>query len=128
MSAGAFEDGKYEQNGAAYIWPCRVQPETKGLTLNAVANAYPAAAVAADLPTMEISRRGNRGFGVIPRTVTIELTADGTAETGDYLGEGTQFTIPVFTESAYNSYGKGQTGTYLGIACKYIAKTGEKVR
>lgn len=128
MSAGAFEDGKYEQNGSAYIWSCRVQPETKGLTLDAVANAYPAGAVTSDLPTMEISRRGNRGFGVIPRTVTIELTADGTAETGDYLGEGSQFTIPVFTEAAYNSYGKGQTGTYLGIACKYIAKTGEKVR
>lgn len=128
MSAGAFEDAKYEQNGAAHVWPCRAQPETKGLTLNAVANDYPAAVADSTLPKIEISKRGNRGFGVIPRVVTIELTADGTGSTGDYLGSGTQFTIPVFTEAAYNSYGQQQTGTYLGIACKFISKTGEKVR
>lgn len=128
MSAGAFEDGKYEQNGGSNIWSCRVQPETKELALDSVTNEYPSGSETADLPTLEISKRGNRGFGLIPRVVTVELTADGTGATGDYLGEGTRFTIPVFQESVYNGYSKGQTGTYLGIACKFVSKTGEKIR
>jgi hypothetical protein len=128
MSAGAFEDGKYEQNGGANIWSCRVQPETKGLALGTDPNGYPSGDVTANLPTLEISKRGNRGFGLIPRVVTIELTEDGTGETGDYLGTGTQFTIPVFQEGVFNNYSKGQTGTYLGIACKFVSKTGEKIR
>ena len=128
MSAGSFEVGRYEQDNAANIWECRVQPETKGLTLSAAANAYPVATATANLPTLEISKRSNRGFGVKPRTVTVRLTADGTGDTGDYLGTGTLFTIPVFTESVWDGYAKGQTGTYLGIACEFVNKSPESVR
>lgn len=121
MSAGAFEDAKYEQAGGVNIWPCRAQPESKGLTLNSVANAYPSDAVTANLPKIRL-RKGRREFGLPIRTVTIELTADGTGATAEYL-EGTLQTIPIFVESVWNGYAEQQTGTYLGIACKFVGKS-----
>lgn len=127
MSAGAFEDGKYEQSGSTFIWPCRVQPETKGLTLNAVANAYPAGDVTLNLPTLEISKRGRRSFGVIPRVVTVRLTADGTGAQAEYTS-GSQYTVPVFQQSVWDGYGKQQTGTYLGIACEFVGKSSQEVK
>lgn len=127
MSAGDFEDGKYEQSGSSFIWPCRVQPETKELTLNAVANAYPAGDATLNLPTLAISKRGRRGFGVTPRTVTVELTANGTGAYSEYI-EGNRYTVPVFQQSVWDGYGSGQTGTYLGIACKFDTKTAQDVK
>jgi hypothetical protein len=62
------------------------------------------------------------------RSVTVELTADGTGETGDYEGTGTRFTIPVFDPDVWDGYAKGQTGTYLGIACVFRGKSPEVVR
>jgi len=126
MSAGTFEVGKYEDN-AGNIWECRVQPETKGLTLNSVANDYPTEAATADLPTLPINVTSRRKFGIKMRSVTVELTADGTAETADYEGTGTRFTIPVFDPLVWDGYAKGQTGTYLGIACVFRGKSSEEV-
>jgi hypothetical protein len=126
MSAGTFEVGKYEDE-SGNIWECRVQPETKGLTLNTVANAYPTADPTAGLPTLPINVSSRRKFGVKMRSVTIELTADGAAETADYEGTGTRFTIPVFDPTVWSGYDKGQTGTYLGIACIFRGKSGEDV-
>jgi hypothetical protein len=126
MSAGTFETGKYE-DGAGNIWECRVQPETKQLTLNSVANAYPTGDPTADLPTLPVNVSSRRKFGIKMRSVTIELTADGTAETGDYEGTGTRFTIPVFDPTVWAGYAKGQTGTYLGIACEFKGKSSEEV-
>jgi hypothetical protein len=62
------------------------------------------------------------------RSVQVEMTADGTAETGDYLGTGTRHNIPVFDPVVYAAYDNGQTGTYLGIACKFINKSPEVIR
>jgi hypothetical protein len=126
MSSGTYEVGKYEDE-AGNIWEVRVQPETKGLTLNTVANAYPAADPTAGLPTLPINVSSRRKFGVKMRSVTVELTADGTGETADYLGTGTRFTIPVFDPTVWSGYSKGQTGTYLGIACIYRTKSNEDV-
>lgn len=127
MSAGAFETGKYESADGAYVYECRVQPETKGLTLDTVANEYPTAGATSDLPTLTISQ-SRRGFGVKCRTVTVELTADGTADTGDYLGDGSRLTVPVFQQSVWEGYSKGQTGTYLGIDCVFASKNPELIR
>ena len=121
MSAGAFEDAKYGQDSGTNVWPCRAQPETKGLTLNSVANAYPVAAVTAGLPTIKL-RKSKREFGLPIRTVTVELTADGTEATAQYLS-GTLHTIPVFVKATWDGYTLGQTGTYLGIACRYSGKS-----
>lgn len=126
MSAGTFEVGKYEDS-SGNIWECRVQPETKGLTLDSVSNAYPTGDPTADLPTLPVNISSRRKFGIKMRTVTIELTEDGTAETADYQGTGTRFTIPVFDPAVWSGYAKGQTGTYLGIACVFRTKSGEEV-
>lgn len=126
MSAGTFEIGKYE-DGNGNVWECRVQPETKGLTLNSEANAYPTGAATAGLPTLPVNISSRRKFGIKMRSVTIELTADGTAETADYQGTGTRFTIPVFDPLVWAGYDKGQTGTYLGIACVFRGKSSEEI-
>jgi len=121
MSAGAFERAKYAQSGTANIFPCRAQPETKGLTLNSVSNAYPTAAVTAGLPRIKL-RKSRREVGLPIRTVTVTLTAAGTVGTSEYAA-GTSHVIPVFQESVWNGYGEEQTGTYLGIACIYQTKS-----
>lgn len=126
MSAGAFEDGKYE-SGNTFVYPVRVQPESKGLTLNSVANAYPEGALTANIGTLNLTG-GRRRFGVIPRTVTVEMTAAPTGAVADYAGEGSQFTIPVFNQTVWTGYSKGQTGTYLGTAVKFINKSPEIIR
>jgi hypothetical protein len=126
MSAGAFEDGKYE-SGNTFVYPVRVQPESKGLSLNSVSNDYPAGALTADIGTLSLTG-GRRRFGVIPRTVTVEFTAAPTGAVADYAGIGTQFTIPVFDPDVWAGYVKGQTGTYLGTAIKYVNKAPELIR
>jgi len=126
MSAGTFETGKYEDN-VGNVWECRVQPETSELELASVANAYPAADPTADLPTLPINVTSRRRFGIKMRSVTVELTGTPTGKTGDYEGEGTRFTIPVFDPTVWAGYSKGQVGTYLGIACVFKTKSNEEV-
>lgn len=126
MSAGAFEIGKYEDNGGN-VYEVRVQPESKGLTLDSVANAYPTDSATAGLPTLAISQ-SRRGFGVKVRTVTVEMTAAPTGAIADYLGEGSRLTVAVFDPVVWDGYDKGQTGTYLGTAVKYVSKNPELIR
>lgn len=114
MSVGSFESAKYESNDG-FTFPCRAQPETKGLTIDGVANAYPAALPDEGLPTIRLSN-GKREAGVTPRRVVIELTDDGTGEYAGYKS-GRRLTIPVFRPSVWAGYSKDKTGTYLGIAC-----------
>jgi hypothetical protein len=121
MSAGAFEVAKYAQTGTSNIFPCRAQPETKGLTLGGVANAYPAGTVTAGLPRIKL-RKTRREVGLPIRTVTVVLTAAGTVGTAEYAA-GTSHVVPVFTDTVWNGYGEGQTGTYLGIACRFQTKS-----
>jgi len=120
MSAGKFETAKYQATTGTNIFPCRAQPETKELTLNSVANDYPAGAITAGLPRIRL-RKGKRQFGVTVRTVTVKLTEDGTGATEDYK-EDTTHVVPVFQPSVHAGYAIGQTGTYLGIACECIGK------
>lgn len=126
MSAGAFEDGKYA-SGNTFVYPVRVQPESKGLTLGGVANAYPVDDLTANIGTLSLTG-GRRRFGVIPRTVTVEFTEAPTGNVADYAGVGSQFTVPVFGETVWAGYTKGQVGTYLGTAIKFINKSPELIR
>lgn len=122
MSAGSFEQGKY-QGDNNMIYPCRVQPETKQLTIGAVANDYPLGDVDAGMLPIKVSAgRGTRGLR--PRFVTVELTANGTGTTAEYLA-GTRHQVIVFTSAILNAWDLGATGTYLGIACKLVFKSGE---
>lgn len=118
MSAGNFESGKYENISGNVIYPVRVQPETKELELNSVTNDYPAAAVTAGVSRIRL-RGGRRAFGPAIRTVTVKLTADGTGAQAEYK-ENTLHVVPIFAQATYTSYGIGQTGTYLGIACEAV--------
>jgi len=127
MSAGKFDlDGKYESD-AGNVYRCRPQPETKGLTLSTDANAYPAGAITAGLGSVTLTK-SKRSLGVIPRTVTVRLTADGTGEQGDYEGTGTSHVIVVFNPTLFAGYSIGDTGTYLGIACVLDFKSPEVLR
>lgn len=125
MSAGSFETSKYESNDA-YVYPIRIQPETRGLTLGGVANAPSTSAITENLPTI-VSRKSRRGFGCHPRFATIKLTADGTGQTAEYK-EGRTYQVPILNPTVWNGLTKGDTGTYLGIACEVVSKTPELLR
>jgi len=127
MSAGKFDlDGKYESD-AGNVYRCRPQPETKAMSLDSVTNAYPAGAITAGLGSITLTK-SKRSLGVIPRTVTVRLTADGTGEQGDYEGEGTSQVVVVFNPTVFAGYAIGDTGTYLGIACVLDFKSPEVLR
>lgn len=122
MSAGKFEAGKYKADDGK-VFPCKVQPETKALTIASTANAYPTEAVTSGLPSIKISAN-KREFGVIPRNVTVVITEDGTGKTVEY-DDGSTYTIPVFDKAVFDGYTKGATGTYNGIACRVTGKSNE---
>ena len=127
MSAGKFDlDGKYESD-VGNIYRCRPQPETKALALDSVANAYPTGAITAGLGSVTLTK-SKRSLGVIPRTVTVRFTADGTGETADYEGDGTSQVVVVFNPTVWAGYAIGDTGTYLGIACVLDFKQPEVLR
>lgn len=122
MSAGVFEDGKYEADDGK-IWKVKVQPETKGLTIDSVPNAYPAEALTAGLPRLTL-KKGRKSAGVRPRYVTVLLTENGAGAKADYLAN-TKHNVVVFDSDVFSTYELQETGTYLGIACKIVFKSGE---
>jgi len=127
MSAGKFDlDGKYESD-AGNVYRCRPQPETKAMSLDAATNAYPTGTITAGLGSVTLTK-SKRSLGVIPRTVTVRLTADGAGNQGDYEGEGTSHVVVVFDPVKFTGYAIGDTGTYLGIACVLDFKSPEVLR
>lgn len=121
MSAGAFENGKYASNGTGGVHKIRVQPETKALTIDGVANAYPAGGVDSK-PSAQVGK-GKRSIGINARTVSIKLTA---ALTG--YKSGSVITLPWFVASTFDDLTVGATGTYLATACELVGTSAEKVR
>lgn len=117
MSAGSFEPGFYESL-TNVIYPIRAQPETKGLTIGGVANAYPAGPASTGVSRIRL-RKGRRAVGPTIRTATVILTAAGTGETAEYLA-GTRHVVPLFAQATWDEYQIDQTGTYLGIACRVV--------
>ena len=117
MSAGRFEPGRYEAISGT-IYPVRAQPETKELTIDGVANDYPAGPTTTGVSRIRL-RKGKRAFGPAIRTVTVVLTADGTGETAEYQ-EGSTHVVPLFAQATYDAYEVDQVGTYLGIACRVV--------
>jgi hypothetical protein len=119
MSAGAFEDGKYESNDGD-IYFCRPQPESKALILGGVTNAYPAGDT-----DQKVSARltgSKRQVGATARTVRVQLTATLAGYKANAV-----LTIPVFTPAVYDGFVRGQTGTYLGTAVKYVGRSSEGI-
>lgn len=114
MSLGVFELSKYKSNKGR-TFPCRVQPETKALVLNAVTNSPPTETPESGLPTIKLSQ-GRRSFGVTPNRVVVTLTASGSGALSGYVS-GNSYTLPWLDSDTFSSVAKGQTGTYQGIAC-----------
>lgn len=110
MSAGVFENVAYELNNGT-ILSCRVQPETKDLTLDGKKNDPPTGAIVAGYGSVRISG-GNRQIGIKARSVTIKFTA---AKAG--YKEGQSIRLPIFSKTIWEGIAKGQTGTYQGAAC-----------
>ena len=121
MSAGAFEPGRYESNETGAVHAIRVQPETKALTLNSVANDYPTETTLTK-PSAQVSR-GKRSIGINARTVSIRLTAT----LGGYKA-GSIITLPWFKKTTFDAIARDQTGTYLSTACIVVFKTAETVK
>jgi hypothetical protein len=120
MSSGAFSDSKYISN-AGDVYPVRIQPETLGLTLDAVANAAPTPAVDQVIRAKVSGSR--RSYGVHCRTVTVQFTAAKT----DYVANA-KITVPWLTGSTWETLPPGATGTYLGTAVKLVGKSPERIK
>lgn len=121
MSAGKFNtDAKYQADGGS-IHPIRVQPETVLASFDATVNSVPAAAVDSDFAA-KVSR-GNRGYGLKPRSVTIRWT--GVVPDG-YDPDGT-VTFPVLQPAAYNAINKSTVITYNGGTGKMVYKSPERL-
>lgn len=121
MSAGEFIRAKYQANNGD-IYECRVQPETLLLTLNAISNDEPAGDI--NMSTTARTRGSRRRFGVTARKVTLAWT--GSPPSGYKDDE--LISVPVMTSATFDSYDKGQTGTYLGAAVEFVSKTNEQLR
>lgn len=121
MSAGAFADGKYEDD-LGNIYACRIQPETVGLQLNGAINTIPAGDT--DMPVSARMTGSRRAIGCRARSVRIRFTA---APPTGYL-PGSIIEIPIFQQSIYNTMTAVQkaTGTYLGVAIVCVGGTGEE--
>lgn len=122
MSAGGFTRGKIELT-TGEILRCRIQPETAQAVLNGATNDEPVGALSANAYTIKL-RESRKNFGIHPASVVVELTADGTGDTAQYL-TGTTHTIPALTPAWFNGLNLGDTGTYLGIACEVVSLSPE---
>lgn len=126
MSAGAFVSGIYvtDNNVAVNI---SVQPETKSLTLNAVANVDGTGPIQAGLPSAKVSGTA-RSIGINARKVRVRFTG---AVPPGYIGTMGIITLPVLTKTAWDSYAKQQTGTYTleGTAydIEFVGKSPESI-
>lgn len=120
MSSGATVKSKYGSNGGD-TYSIRLQPETLLLTLDAVANAAPAAAT--DQKVFAKVGGSRRSYGVHTRTVTIRFTAPKT----DYLANAT-ITLPWLVPGTWEELAPDATGTYLGTACELVGKSPERIK
>lgn len=126
MSAGQFTRSRYEASyDTDQIHPIRVQPETIALADSGTpttTNAAPTGTITN--PISAIVSGGKRTLGLKPRKFTIEVS--GTPPTG-YVA-GSRVSVPILTESFYNSQAVGDEVTYLGTTWQVVSKTPEDVR
>lgn len=121
MSSGVFENVNYELDNGT-ILTCRVQPETQELVIDGTTNAPPTGTPTAGLGSVRISG-GNRQIGIKARSVTIKFTA-----TKAGYKEGSSIRLPIFSKSVWDGIAKGQTGTYLTVACVVTSAPKPEIR
>lgn len=120
MSAGAFTQTTYELNNGD-VCAIRVQPETLAANIGA-ANAAPTAA--RTLPVTAKVSKGNRGFGIKPRTVALKFT---TGAPAGYKADSI-ITIPILQAANWDAINDGDTGSYLGGTVQVVYKSPERVK
>ena len=120
MSNGPFTFTNYEKNDGIIV-AIRVQPETLGLTLNAVANDAPTGVPADGYPSAQTSQ-SRRAIGINARRVTCVYTD---AATGDLPG--LRITLPWLQLATFNALPKNATGTYDGQPVRLANTLGEEV-
>lgn len=126
MSAGEFVRSRYAatyESGA--IHPIRVQEETIALALTSdttETNAPPIGAI--NNPISAIVSRGNRGLGLRPRKVTLELT--GPPPTN--YAAGSIVTLPILNETLFGDLNNGVSVNYLGTTWQVISRDVEDAR
>lgn len=125
MSAGNFVTANYSDN-FGNLYPISIQPETESLTLATVANTAAAGPLPPNLPSVSVSR-GRRTNGVNARLCRFKFS--GTLPDG-YQTNGI-LTLPVLTQTTFDAWGKGSTGTYTlnGTAfdVEFVGKTAETI-
>lgn len=122
MSTGAFEKSKYVDGLNGDIHPCRIQPETRGLTIGGTANAAPAGDVNSSIRAFATGTR--RRGAVCMRKIGVTVTASGPNgyEVGSILY------IPVLQPETLAGYldPPDQTGTYNGATVQVVGSSGER--
>lgn len=120
MSAGVFENARYESDTLGVIMSARVQPETKQLILGGATNED--AGTTVTLP-LRVNISGSRNsLGVKPRTVTLKWVV---APPEGYQPSG-RLVVPILTKTLWDAIDEDiTTGTYLGVACVVVGKTPE---
>ena len=111
---GAFDLSKYESSVGSFIYRAKVQPETLAATFGGIANAEPAGAVTANLPSATMSG-SKRAIGVHPRTATLKVTATGVIAANAL---NSSLRIPIMSKGT--AWIEGMTGVYQGDTCKIV--------
>ena len=105
------------------VHPIRIQPETLGLTIGGVSNSGAVGAISSPIGARVTGSR--RGIGLFARTVTIRLPLTG--QPAGYLPGG-RITLPVLTESLWESAVRGVECTYLTVACELVGRSAEEAK
>lgn len=126
MSAGEFVRSKYAATyDTGAIHPIRVQEETLLMALTAsttTTNAAPSGAVNNQISA--IVSRSNRGLGLRPRRVTLELTGTPPAT----YSAGSLVTLPVLNTTLFAGLSNGTSVNYLGTTWEVVSTDVESVR
>ncbi len=120
MSAGSFSRSKYQSAITANIYGVRVQPETLALQIGSGTNTPPAGDINQSSRASVVGGRRNRGVNC--RKVRFTF-ADGATPTGYKVGS--VLTLPIMTQSFFDTILPDQTGSYLGAAIVVIGTTPE---
>lgn len=124
MSAGAFESSLYTADDGT-VHPCRIQPETRGLSIGGSTNNAPTGPADAGAGLIHVSG-GRRTIGITPRKLRVRFT--GTQPTG--YKAGATVSIPILIPANFQAWRRPlyQTGTYLGAAIEVVGSSPEAGR
>lgn len=120
MSSGQFLNAFYISD-ADTVHRIRIQPETAALVLGST-NTIPSG-TGVQAPRAKVTG-GKRQYGITARTVTISFDS---APPEGYKAN-SNITIPWLNPDTFPIVEETPTGTYLGVACRYVGRSPERRR